>query len=120
MIGTIIALVVIVFIFRMLSDRFAWIQYALYLVCLGVTIWAMISWGFWKGLLLGFGLIIAAGILRGLSTTYKWKGKEYNLKCSKCKYDRVKIVEEHKVGNNMEVVTKCPRCGNEDIKTFFG
>lgn len=112
LIGSIIALIVIAIICRALRARFKVVDIIVTLSMLATFIITWIFDGFWMGLLYFFCAALIARLFFGIGgsstgTTVRKFGYEYTLKCKKCRYEDLEILEHTDDG----VITQCKRCG---------
>ena len=117
LIGSIIALIIIAIICRALRARFKVVDYIVGLSMLATFIITWISDGFWMGLLYFFCAALIARLFFGMGggTTVQKFGHEYTLKCKKCMYEDLEILEQTDDG----VITQCKRCSYTSYRTLL-
>lgn len=107
--GWIIILAVTALICRGLRSIWVAVDDIAYVSVLILFIVVWVSEGFWTALLAGFLGFLAITFLFGIGsgTEVRKFGNKYTLKCEKCGYDKMEIMEHTDFG----VVARCKRCG---------
>lgn len=108
--GWAMILLTIAVIGRLLRSQFEIVDGIICIIVIIASIIVWISNGFWMGVLTFFGGSFCFGLLFGMGgdTQIRRYGHRYTLKCDKCGYEKLTIVEEFEGG----VTTKCKRCGD--------
>lgn len=117
--GTIITFVVIGIVLNILRSKWVWVDYIFYILFfIGII-------GTWQseGLFAAFVFIIIMSILwmiaRGFSTKVNLKGKEFDIECEECGYNKTEIISTtEKANGDVDVLYHCPRCGTDRVWVF--